>query len=608
MRMLWFAVSGILAGSMAFALHHPVGASCGAATTAKIPPALIPYTVVEPDGTPIAGAKVYPISTRFGSWSVQPVLVSDATGGFYIPDGDEGITIILPPISPKGAKVAPIFVSLAKGKPVRIVRPVGVPLRVRFLDEKNRPFVNREVMALPTPLLGKDNVTRPLPTDSTAVVIGAQSVPLPSELKAALTVRTDATGTALFEALPQNERVSLVMDAVPQKQPPLILAGSVQLTPAPAPSLRIHLPLNGVITGRVLVRRTGKPLAGANVSLEIPGNATGFHNGGAIIGPKTDAQGRFRFTGLYPATYSLGYNGLDSDLHGDTYQQVAEAAATIPPRSDGSSFAAQQNIPIAKLSKLTVTMRDTAGHPVFGQEISLENQRGGSGSVTNIQGTTLLSDLPGTYRLTWTRRGGKDGAEKQTSRSITLAEGEHRTVILGGKAAKAGASLRALAPKFAGRDMQGKVVRLAQLHGKVVVLDFVYLEESGSNRYYLEVLQQAEAVARKLSSSRLEVLAFCVPAFNGEQAEEKFSRKLAQLQAQFQHVRLLQPVSGDANPTEQYRVTAWPQRFVIGADGTLRNSYGTYLYGSENSTEAAMKDPARLLRDLRNALKDTRKY
>ena len=607
---------------LSFALVSALAAVTAAAGFRPVPASLAEHLLIGPDGAPLAGARVY--AARFSNqffggsgiarWVNDPV-IADADGKFRLSDPTVDRIIVLP--SAKAArkrttKSFPFFARLNKNT-TRIVSPRSVPLTVRFRDGDGRPISGKEVMVFPfVPSTDSprdspeaERVLKSLPPEVSGFVIDTGFPTVPPELKKVLTTQTDADGDAFFAALPQNERISLTIDAIPEKQRPLVLAGNFLLTSHLTTAPILRLPLDGVITGQVLHRSTGHPLAGVRVSLYEPGPQGGMR----ALGPKTDAKGRFRFTGLYPALYSLSYEGGESEAgYTGHYLQTAPARVILTEAPSQSlsvrpDFIARQDISVAKAAQVQVTVRDSAGRPAFAQEVSLEGKNGGMGGLTDLYGKITLSDLPGKRQVAWARGRSKKGGEDTVRKPITLREGETQTVAFG-PAAKRDALLRAMAPDFTGRDVSGKAVHLSSFRGKVVVLDFVYLNEGQTSD--LDALRQAEAAARLVRPDADRVVFLAVCTGSGDDSGEPIwtARKIAALKAAFPHIRFVRNSASDPAtiPTVRYHISGWPQRFVIGPYGTLRNSYGSSGYGAADSDYAPIMDRRRLLRDIRVAL------
>ena len=288
-------------------------------------------------------------------------------------------------------------------------------------------------------------------------------------------------------------------------------------TLANAAPLTIRLPFDGEITGQVLQKSTGKPLANTRVHLQEPGPTGGLR----ALGPQTDAEGRFRFTGLYPATYRLEFDDLGvSPAEREKsvrYLQTEPAEVTLKAApNEQNTMRAAKNVLLAQAAQVDVTVRDAKGRPLFAQEVSLNNARGGGGGYTDLNGKITLRDLPGPYKIVWSNSANLSAVKTIAEKPITLGEGEIQTVTLGA-APKTGvnpASLHPFAPDFVAHDASGKPVRLSQFQGKTVVLDFVYLdaapapgtEPSDAN---LGALRAVEKAARAVKTPRKRARGIC---------------------------------------------------------------------------------------------------
>ena len=597
------------------------------------------YTVLDASGAPLRGARIYPVRSSAegaisggGSRWVNPPLLADAAGQFRLTDATIERIIVLPAASDNDPTPAPFFAQVGKNAPFRIVRPASVSLRVRFVDGDNKPMTHKDVMVFP---IDKPAVTKTTlgvsargadERKATVFVVDASFPGVPSELAAALTSRTDTNGVALFPALPQDARVSLTIDAQPGKRRPLCLAGSILLhagSAADTDPLTIVLPFDGEITGQVLQKSTNKPVAGVRVYLHEPGPSSGIR----APGPRADAQGRFRFTGLYPATYYLGFDDLDARGEAPRYLQTEPARVTLTAatateentteKTTNNSMRATKNVLLARAGQVHVTVRDARGRPLFAQEVTLENARGGGGGCTNLNGKITLRDLPGPSKIVWTTGANLSAVRTLAEKPILLREGQTHTVTFGASPKRIGhgVPLRALAPDFVGHDRNGKPIHLSSFRGKTVVLDFVYLfDPPEPNSANLGALRIAEAAARAVGADDKRRVVFVAVCSGGGDASKTgwLLRALDKRKQAFPHVVFLQEAWDDPqhparfpSATAAFHMDGWPQRFVIGPDGTLRNAYGASDYGGSGFNERSLSDAPRLLHDIHASAHDS---
>lgn len=371
-------------------------------------------TLVAADGRPATGVTVYwiePFLTRSAFLAGTP----DAHGGIRFPSEGEGM-IIAPP-------GGPLTFAVAKAGTIRLGD--GTRITLRFVDEKGKALPDARITLYPT----EDKA--PI----TDTVIGGDPPSMPEALQGRLSRRTDAQGAVTFDGLPQGGRVSVTIQPSPNGRA-LALAGGITLSGSPvSPPQTIRLSFTGTVTGRVYYRAPGKPVPGARVMLIGPG----YHN---FMGEaRADSAGRYRFQRLCPGQYNVSMQDRS------VLQKIGPAhddyLYTVRPHPQGAKWLGPSDCPTALVSERKATpdidfllvktalvsgrVMGAHGRPISHAQVMMNYpDSGGSFIETDRAGRFRFRSPPANIRISWCL--GVDQPERQT-RSITLAEGESRTVI-----------------------------------------------------------------------------------------------------------------------------------------------------------------------------------
>jgi protocatechuate 3,4-dioxygenase beta subunit len=224
-----------------------------------------------------------------------------------------------------------------------------------------------------------------------------------------------------------------------------------------AEAVEVRLSKGGVVTGRVLESRTGKPVLGATVRAELSGGGPGgmirIGDGQSENEAETDAEGKYEIAGLAPGTWTLTASHPDwSDTTARVELKDAPVTADIRLGRGGSIGG-------------TVT---AGGRPVPGAQVGLAPSgdtgmmRGGpfgseQGALTDDGGRFRFDRLtPGRYTLSATLRSQSSApaevvltGEESQDVALVLAAGTvvHGTVSGLADAARGGVSVSASGPE-----------------------------------------------------------------------------------------------------------------------------------------------------------------
>ncbi|MDH5527304.1 MAG: TlpA family protein disulfide reductase [Nitrospirota bacterium] len=150
------------------------------------------------------------------------------------------------------------------------------------------------------------------------------------------------------------------------------------------------------------------------------------------------------------------------------------------------------------------------------------------------------------------------GCNRGTEAPAYAVAAEPRETADGAGAPTVGAEIGSLAPDFALRDLDGRVWKLSDQRGKVVLLNF-WATWCGPCRIEMPTI---EALSQDLKGQPFQVLAVAGD-FDGAKKVAPF---MAQIEASF-------PALLDANGAVQdlYYANRLPMTFVIGKDGVIKN-------------------------------------
>ena len=144
----------------------------------------------------------------------------------------------------------------------------------------------------------------------------------------------------------------------------------------------------GFIAGQVVDSATGRPIPEAQVMI-LARNTPGGRGVVGVPAILADAQGRFFFRGLIPASYSLTANQTGYTTRGPALIEIADNERVL-----------DAVIRLTKLATVTGSLRDNAGDPVVGTEVLAFARNFTTGRLVlqpTIRG--VKSDDRGMYRI-----------------------------------------------------------------------------------------------------------------------------------------------------------------------------------------------------------------
>ncbi len=312
-------------------------------------------TVLDPDGKPAAGVAVYRTNATFRQVEEPSTAVllmrTGPDGSFRLSPADTRAAMdhtIPTGYSPQVVVTAegcgPAFVDSSVGddwKRIRLVKD-DVPIRGRLIDLQGRPVVGAAIQLsgiLRHPSGNLDEWLEALKTEKDGGLVTGRllrywaSDEIPSMFPAATI--TDRDGRFTLKGVGRERIASLLISGpgiethfafVATRAMPTAKAGETYHGAAcdlvAAPGLDV--------LGTVRDQDTGKPMAGVTLQTTAP-----FGNPARFPRTKTDAEGRYRLSGLPPRTmFGDGHDVLATVKDGPAYlpsvQHVGEGAGPIP--------------------------------------------------------------------------------------------------------------------------------------------------------------------------------------------------------------------------------------------------------------------------------------
>ncbi len=248
--------------------------------------ATIQGKVVTPDGKPVKDAAVFWLErSAEGVMQRRFTTDTDAQGQFRFAEasptsGSVKYATILVQSTDWGLTFQALRVADAVSKPLTITLQPASTLTVSFLDQAGAPLPN-------------------LPVRVSAIYMPEVGfLEIPTAMRGIWEQKTNTKGECLFPGLPQGGQIRFAVQNEAFATPTNADAVTLGKTPTQPPAM-VHLIPGGTVQGLVTNAADGAPVAGVHVSAQAVGIGQGW--GEAF----TDAQGRYRITGMSSGTYNL---------------------------------------------------------------------------------------------------------------------------------------------------------------------------------------------------------------------------------------------------------------------------------------------------------------
>ncbi|MES2459644.1 MAG: carboxypeptidase-like regulatory domain-containing protein, partial [Armatimonadota bacterium] len=373
----------------------------------------------------LAGIKVYPVEwwriSLAATVQEEEAVKTDAQGRFRFAKklDDDTLLLIVPPPSFGASPLSGIqpnryasitFAHISDRGPNTFALARATRLTARFVDHDNKPLANRSVSFWPA------ETFESYPSAKSAGDTFARNIyfpTMPPEVKRLLTFRTGADGRCEAAGMAQKMEYSLRIDATPNRYPAPVLAQTLLTNASTRSDMpQVRLALNSVISGRVTLRRDGRPVVGTKLRLQGPlsfgrGTLGNIGRGDGVV-TTTDGNGRYAFPGLYPGTFGLSAE-VPSRLSGSGKGQF-ERYMTNPLFSGWISLrpaeqAMKRDFQIVEAATVIVHLHDREGRPLFGQDVVIQEigSGGGFGRTSGSDGTAWLPGQPRRMRVRWDR-------------------------------------------------------------------------------------------------------------------------------------------------------------------------------------------------------------
>ena len=356
-------------------------------------------TVVDAQGNPVAGAAVdyYQLPMRPGAgfdWEAKQQVVTDSHGAFEL-SAIQGQCVLL--VTKAG--MAPGWRTLYSAQPEtqKIVLSAPATLAGTVVDDGGRPVADAEVWV--STALNKDMNDNGQPSFIFGKIV-----------RGLFSTRTSADGKFRIENFPASAQAGLTVTktglAMHQNSNPM----RFDQLPFHAGQEDITLTLDpaGSVTGKVVVRGTGQPLASASVGLMPTAAGMGF-SGFGNEPVFSAADGSFQIHDVLAGSYNV--------MAIFTNQPLADWVADPVP----VTVAAGQTVPDVQIQAnkggvLTVTVREKRNHELIADAVvninSPDYNRAGS---TGANGMASFRLPPGQFNVFVTKQGWSPAQSQATA-------------------------------------------------------------------------------------------------------------------------------------------------------------------------------------------------
>jgi protocatechuate 3,4-dioxygenase beta subunit len=369
--------------------------------------------VLDAQGNPVADAAVeyyqYPTRPAMGSFDLESKghVLTDGQGAFELPAySGQGLILVTK------AGMAPAWRSLysAPSGAQKIVLAASAALSGTVVDDAGQPVADAQIWV--------GSALNKAMNDN-----GQPNFVFGKIARGLFSARTSADGKFSFENFPADAQASLAV-----KKPGMAMhqnANPVRYDQLPfhAGQKDITLTLDpaGSVTGKVVVRDTGQPLASARVSLMpvTPGLASFSFDPGTIF---SAADGSFQIPDVSAGSYRLTAEF--------TNEPVADWVADAVPVTVASGQAAPDvQIKASKGGVVEVTVRGSKNHELLANaSVSLNSQDFSRASTTGTNGVAIFRLPPGQFSVFANK---PDWSQAQTPVIVTEGQTNQTRIELG---------------------------------------------------------------------------------------------------------------------------------------------------------------------------------
>ena len=370
-------------------------------------------TVVDAQGNPVSGATVdlyqYPLLRGFGPFDmeVKRHVATDGRGAFEFPMfNGTGIMLVMK------AGFAPVWRTwhATPLEPQKIALNAPSTLAGMVVDDASRPVADAEVWV--------SSALNKVTTD-----IGQPNIVFGKIARELFFARTSAEGKFRIENFPADAQASLSV-----KKPGKVLRQTTNALrydelPIHAGQEDITLTLDpaGSVTGKVVARETGQPLANAVVGLRSSVQGGGYF----LFGQETivsAADGSFQIPDVPAGAYKVMANF--------TNEPVADwVADTVPVKVIAGETAPEVRIQAYKGGVVEVTIRGKNNHePLAGAGVSVNNEDYNRGGLTGTNGVACFRLPPGQFNVFANKQ---DWSQAQAQATVTEEQTTRVTIDLG---------------------------------------------------------------------------------------------------------------------------------------------------------------------------------
>jgi protocatechuate 3,4-dioxygenase beta subunit len=369
--------------------------------------------VVDAQGNPVAGATVdlyqYPLRMGFGPFDMEAKqhAMTDGQGAFEFPTFD-GMGLVL--VAKTG--FAPVWRTWYAAPPELQKIALNAPSTLAgvVVDDAGRPVADAEVWV--SAALNKAT------TD-----IGQPNFVFGKIARELFSGRTSAEGKFRIENFPADAQASLLVKKTGQALRQTANSFRYDELPIHAGQEDITLTLDpaGSVTGKVVARGTGQPLANALVGLQpsVPGMGSFLFDPGTIV---SAADGSFQIPDVPAGSYQVMANF--------TNEPVADwVADRVPVKVAAGETAPEVQIQAYKGGVLEVTVRGKDNHELLADAgVSVANEDYNRGGSTGTNGVACFRLPPGQFNAFANK---ENWAQAQLQTTVTEGQTTRVTVELG---------------------------------------------------------------------------------------------------------------------------------------------------------------------------------